>query len=197
MAQAAIAVIESGGIEQLTMRSVAAELGAGTMTLYTHVRGREDLLDAVVERLIAELDMPGVTARTAGDWRAHLTVVLDAYRQLADRFPRSFELLALAPYSERAVAPHLAEAERVLAEAGLGGEKARAALGIADAFATGFLVVRARTVIRSGGAGGAGGAGGIGDTGVSAAEQTHATASYELGVRAVIAGIEATVALAE
>lgn len=179
IADAAIGVIEDRGIEHLTMRLLAAELGAGTMTLYTHVRNRDDLLEAVVERLISELDMAGATARTRGDWRAHLTAVLAAYAELAARFPRSFELLALAPYVEGVVVPHLAGAERALADAGLGAENARAALQIADAFATGFLVVRARTVTRSGDA--------------EAADDSHAAADFARGVRAVLAGVEAEV----
>ncbi|GAA1610288.1 TetR/AcrR family transcriptional regulator [Leucobacter chromiireducens] len=178
IAEAALRLAEAAGLEELTMRALASELGAGTMTLYTHVRGRDDLLQAIVERLIAELDMPGVTARAGGDWREHLAEVLDAYKSLAERFPRSFELLALAPYADGPVAPHLASAERALIAGGLHPSDARVALGTADAFATGFLVVRARTALRAEGPG--------------AAAASHSPLAYARGVAAVIAGIAAT-----
>lgn len=178
IAEAALRLAEGAGLEELTMRALAAELGAGTMTLYTHVRGRDDLLQAIVERLIAELDMPGVTARAGGHWREHLAGVLDAYESLAERFPRSFELLALAPYADGPVAPHLASAERALIAGGLRPSDARFALGTADAFATGFLVVRTRTALRS--------------ADPSAAVASHGPKAYARGVAAVIAGIAAT-----
>ncbi|WP_164512839.1 TetR/AcrR family transcriptional regulator [Leucobacter chromiireducens] len=178
MSAAALRMIEEAGIEALTMRALAADLGVGTMTLYTHVRGRDDVLLAAVERLIAELDMAGVTARAGSDWRDHLAEVLAAYAALADRHPRSFELLALAPYADGPVAPHLASAEQALIAGGLAAPDARFALGTADAFATGFLVVRARTAVRAGGA--------------AAAAASHGPAAYARGVAAVIAGIAAT-----
>lgn len=181
IARAAIELVERDGVEELTMRRLAGELGAGTMTLYTHVRGRDDLLSAIVEQLIASLDMPGVVARAAGDWRALIEAVLGAYRELADRFPRSFELLALAPYADGPVAPHLASAERAFIAAGLAPTEARWVLGTADAFATGFLVVRVRTAIRAEG-------------GAAAAAESHGDAAFSRGVRAVVLGVEALLA---
>ncbi|MEU7904414.1 TetR/AcrR family transcriptional regulator [Actinoplanes sp. NPDC049118] len=52
---AAIAVADAEGLDALTMRRLAAELGAGVMSLYTYVRDKEELLDLMVEQ-VGEFD---------------------------------------------------------------------------------------------------------------------------------------------
>lgn len=199
LADAAISMIEAHGIDKLTMRALAADIGSGTMTLYTHVRNRDDLLAAVVERLIVELDIAGRVAGGGSDvsgevhWQGIIAAAMREYRLLAERFPRSFELLALAPYGEGSVAPHLAQTSRMLEAAGLSPADARWSLSTADAFATGFLVVWARTLIsRSAGAGAGSG------SHVSQFEELEVLRSleaFDLGVEAMILGLEAKLAL--
>src|SRR5688500_6441543 len=50
---AAIAVADAEGLDALTMRRLAAELGAGVMSLYTYVRDKDDLVDQMVEQISA------------------------------------------------------------------------------------------------------------------------------------------------
>ena len=50
---AAIAIADAEGLEALTMRRLAAELGAGVMSLYTYVRDKDDLVDQMVDRISA------------------------------------------------------------------------------------------------------------------------------------------------
>jgi len=50
---AAIAVADAEGLEGLTMRRLAAELGAGPMSLYTYVRDKEELVDLIVDQVCA------------------------------------------------------------------------------------------------------------------------------------------------
>ncbi|UQU66710.1 TetR/AcrR family transcriptional regulator [Couchioplanes caeruleus] len=52
---AAIAVADAEGLEALTMRRLAAELGAGPMSLYTYVRDKEELVDLMVDQ-VSEFD---------------------------------------------------------------------------------------------------------------------------------------------
>ncbi len=51
----AITVADEGGIESLTMRKLAEELGVEAMSLYYHVANKEAVLDGVVEALIGEI----------------------------------------------------------------------------------------------------------------------------------------------
>lgn len=55
---AALTLVDEGGIDALSMRSVASALGVEAMSLYRHVSGREDLLLAVADRVIAEIEVP-------------------------------------------------------------------------------------------------------------------------------------------
>ena len=54
--QAAITVADKGGIESLTMRKLAEELGVEAMSLYYHVANKEAVLDGVVEALMGEIE---------------------------------------------------------------------------------------------------------------------------------------------
>lgn len=63
-------VVRSGGFKQMTIRSLAAELGVAPMSLYRHVRDKDDLLDEVVGRLLAEVWRPEVHKRTGRAWIA-------------------------------------------------------------------------------------------------------------------------------
>ena len=47
------------GLDALTMRTVAHSIGTGAASLYAHVASKEELLELVVERVIAEVQMPG------------------------------------------------------------------------------------------------------------------------------------------
>ncbi len=51
---AAMAIIESEGVEALSMRRLAGDLGVRTPTVYWHVGGRQDILDKIIERLTDE-----------------------------------------------------------------------------------------------------------------------------------------------
>jgi AcrR family transcriptional regulator len=64
--EAAIAVAVRDGIELLTMRKLAGELGAGAMSVYHYVRNKEELLDAMVDVVFGEIEPPAA----GGDWRA-------------------------------------------------------------------------------------------------------------------------------
>lgn len=65
---AAIELADAGGIESLSMRKLAQELGVEAMSLYHHVQNKGDLLDAIVDIVVTEIDLePGGT-----DWKAEI-----------------------------------------------------------------------------------------------------------------------------
>jgi AcrR family transcriptional regulator len=67
--RAAIGVADAEGLAALSMRRVAAELGVGTMSLYTYVPGKAELLDVMLDTVLGEVAMPDAAA---GEWRAKL-----------------------------------------------------------------------------------------------------------------------------
>src|ERR671915_993295 len=67
--EAAIRVADAEGLAALSMRRVAGELGVGTMSLYTYVPGKAELLDVMLDTVLAEQARPD---EAAGGWRAGL-----------------------------------------------------------------------------------------------------------------------------
>jgi AcrR family transcriptional regulator len=64
----AIAVADRDGLDAVSMRRVAAELGTGPASLYRYVASRDDLLDLMADSVAAEFELTGRT----GDWLADL-----------------------------------------------------------------------------------------------------------------------------
>jgi AcrR family transcriptional regulator len=62
----AMAVADAGGLETLTMRTLGQELGVGPMALYRHVANKDDLVDAMVDLVFAEIGLPS----THRGWKA-------------------------------------------------------------------------------------------------------------------------------
>ena len=56
--QAAVGLAARDGIDSLTMRKLAEELGAGAMSLYHYVPNKEELLDGMVDIVFSEIELP-------------------------------------------------------------------------------------------------------------------------------------------
>src|SRR4051812_35425086 len=56
--QAAVTLADASGIQALTMRRLGQELGFEAMSLYSHVRSKDDLLDGALDRVLAECEQP-------------------------------------------------------------------------------------------------------------------------------------------
>ncbi|GAB2996022.1 TetR/AcrR family transcriptional regulator C-terminal domain-containing protein [Streptomyces pseudoechinosporeus] len=82
--EAAVRIADAEGLEAATMRRIAAEIGAGVMSLYRYVPSREDLVELMADQVMGEID---VTAMPSGDWRADLTRYADGLRTMWMRHP--------------------------------------------------------------------------------------------------------------
>jgi AcrR family transcriptional regulator len=56
--RAAVALADDGGIEALSMRKLAKELGVEAMSLYNHVNNKGDLVDAMVDLVVRKIELP-------------------------------------------------------------------------------------------------------------------------------------------
>jgi AcrR family transcriptional regulator len=65
--RAAITIADRDGLDALTMRRVAQKLGAGTMSLYWHVRNKDELIELMRDQVAGEH-----TLQPSGDWRSDL-----------------------------------------------------------------------------------------------------------------------------
>ena len=83
IAAAAVRVADAEGIDGVSMRHVAAELGCGTMSLYNYVPRKEDLYELMVDAVSAEYDLSAPT----GDWKADMVALAHQTRALMHRHP--------------------------------------------------------------------------------------------------------------
>jgi AcrR family transcriptional regulator len=73
--RAAIALADDGGIEALSMRKLAKDLGVEAMSLYNHVSKKGDLVEAMVDLVVGEIELP-----SEPDWeRAVRRCAISAY----------------------------------------------------------------------------------------------------------------------
>ncbi|MFF7868984.1 TetR/AcrR family transcriptional regulator [Streptomyces qaidamensis] len=82
--EAAVQLADSEGLEGLSMRRVAAELGTGTMSLYRYVPGKGELLDLMLDRVQRPAENP---ADPGVGWRAALEALARATLALYRRHP--------------------------------------------------------------------------------------------------------------
>jgi AcrR family transcriptional regulator len=90
----AVALIERDGINAVSMRRLAAELGTGAMSLYNHLPNKAALLDAVAEHVLVEVHL---TADPSDDWRAAARSLARSFREVAHRYPRSVMVVISRP----------------------------------------------------------------------------------------------------
>jgi AcrR family transcriptional regulator len=89
IAAVALGIADAEGIEAVSMRRVAAALGAGTMTLYHYVRTKDELLDLMDDTIMGEVVVPD--GELAGEWRAALTQIATRTRDAFVRHPWALE----------------------------------------------------------------------------------------------------------
>ena len=91
IASVALAIADAEGFEAVSMRRVAAELGAGTMSLYHYVRGKDDLIALMDDGLMGESLLPD--DELPDDWRDALAAVARKTRQVFLRHPWALHTL--------------------------------------------------------------------------------------------------------
>jgi AcrR family transcriptional regulator len=91
---AAVALADAEGVDAVSMRRIAAELGVGTMSLYRYVETKDDLLDLMSDQVMGE-GCPG--GQRTGEWRTDLRGIAVDYRRLMLRHPWVLPIAASRP----------------------------------------------------------------------------------------------------
>lgn len=107
--EGALELVDSEGLEALSMPRLARHLGTGVMTLYGHIANKADLVDALAERVLA--DVKTVEGRP-DDWDSDLAEHMRHLRHVVVRHPALAAVLAARGLATPSVFRHL--------EAGLG-----------------------------------------------------------------------------
>jgi AcrR family transcriptional regulator len=90
---AAVAIIDREGLDALTVRGLAAELGVAPMTVYSYVESKEELLDLVVDRVAADIAVPPAQ----GDWRGRARALAHGLRTTLLAHPDGARLISERP----------------------------------------------------------------------------------------------------
>lgn len=92
---AAITLADDGGLAAVSLRSVAAALGAGPMRLYGHVTTKDELLELMVDRIYGEIVLIGPAD---GDWRQASALIASRFREAALEHEWLVDLLGGRPH---------------------------------------------------------------------------------------------------
>ena len=86
--EAAMRIMDEEGLEAVSMRRVAREVGVEAMSLYHHIEDKDDLLDGICEHVMAEFDFP----EPVDDWAENCRRGARAWRQLLQAHPAVMRL---------------------------------------------------------------------------------------------------------
>jgi AcrR family transcriptional regulator len=88
--EAALRVMDEEGLEAVSMRRIAREVGVEAMSLYHHVEDKEDLLDGICEHIMAGFEFPDL----GDDWVENCKRGARAWRRLLQAHPAVMRLFA-------------------------------------------------------------------------------------------------------
>ena len=133
-------LVERNGVEGLTMRRLAERVGVAPNSLYSHFPDKSALLDAILDSLLAEIEVPDVDGK---DWRVGLVALMSASRGMllahADLLPHLFARPMRGPQAARLGDETLA----LLARGGISGPAAVDALRALLTFTFGSVALDA------------------------------------------------------
>ncbi|HEY5881474.1 MAG TPA: TetR/AcrR family transcriptional regulator C-terminal domain-containing protein [Nakamurella sp.] len=101
--RAAIELADAGGIDAVSIRSVADRLGAGAMSLYTHVPGKPALVELMIDTVIGELYAELGEPASQGNWQAALRFIAQRNWELYARHPWLLQI----PQGRPALGPNI------------------------------------------------------------------------------------------
>lgn len=135
---AGLALVEQAGIEGLTMRALARELDVDPMAVYRHVRDKDDLLGAMCDQLLAELDPIDVD----GSWEPQVRHLAGQVRGRLVAQPALLPALAGGPVTPAGLAI-ARDAIELLARNGIPVPLATSGFGAIFAYVLGFAMIEA------------------------------------------------------
>jgi len=135
----AVRLADRDGLEAVTMRRLGQALGVVAMSLYKHVKNKDDILDGLLERVLAEVELP----RPGPDWEAELRRTALSMHDALARHPWACTLVMAPASSPNALEARIRYIEallRTLREAGFTPAQAYYGYHALDSHAVGFTM---------------------------------------------------------
>jgi len=140
IAAAALRIADAEGFEAVSMRRVAAELGAGTMTLYHYVRNKDELVELMGDAIMGELLIPD--DEVPDGWREGFAELARRTRAIFSRHPWVLEHIGEG--NEGAASPnalrHIEQSMTVASRTGLDRDGQFELVALIDDYVFGFVV---------------------------------------------------------
>ena len=133
---AAMVVADAEGLGALTMRRLARERGVEAMSLYHHVRNKDDLLDAMVEAVFAEMALP----RDDEAWAVAMRRRACSVREVLTRHPWAIAVVQSRTSPGPATLGHLDALLRCCRRAGFSVALTAHAASLVDSYVYGFVL---------------------------------------------------------
>ena len=131
---AAIVLADTGGIDSLSMRRLAQDLGVKAMSLYNHVADKDDILDGIVDLVFAEIAVPSDQT----EWRAAMRLRANSVHQALLRHPWASPLMQSRTHPGPATLRHHNAVIGSLRAAGFSIHLAAHAFSVIDSYVYGF-----------------------------------------------------------
>ena len=101
--QAAVALADEAGIDAVSMRRLAQDLGVVPMALYKHVANKDELLDGMVDVIVGEIDPPA----DGTDWKDAIRRRVLSARQSLLRHPWASQVVETRPHATPVVLDYM------------------------------------------------------------------------------------------
>ena len=134
--EVALADADTEGIEAVTMRRVARELGVEAASLYHHVEGKEQILDGLIDIIAAEIELP----KPSADWRSSVSQRAHHTRAGLLRHSWAVSLMASRTTPGPATLRLLESGIRCFREGGFSVPMAAHAISTVDSYVHGFVL---------------------------------------------------------
>ncbi|MFC4056047.1 TetR/AcrR family transcriptional regulator [Actinomadura syzygii] len=92
--ETAVNIADAEGLEAVSIRRIANELGVRAMSLYTHIAAKQDILDLMYDQVAEEVLLEG---ELPDDWREAMLRITRREREVGLKHPWMFELSRLSP----------------------------------------------------------------------------------------------------
>ncbi len=142
----AVRIADREGVDGLSMRRLAGELGAGAMSLYHYVASKDELLDAMIDVVFGEIELP--SAET--EWQTSMSRRAHSAREVLVRHPWAIVLMESRTTPGPANLRHREAVIACLRQAGFSIVMATHANWLLDSYVYGFALQEASLPIGSG-----------------------------------------------
>jgi AcrR family transcriptional regulator len=134
--RAAIDLADQGGVDALTMRTLAHALGVEAMSLYRHVKDKSDIVDGMVDLVFSEIEMPA----NGTDWKSAMRQRALSVRNALTRHPWAIGLMESRTSPGPETLRHHDAVIGTFREAGFSIETAAHAYSVVDSYLYGFAL---------------------------------------------------------